>query len=296
MKPRKTLKKTALITDLDNTLFDWVELWVKCFSPMLDRIAEISGVPKEQLIPEIKAVHRKHGTSEYSFLIEEVSSLKVILKGRSPIEVFAPAIDIYREQRRKFLRLFPSVAETLLKIKGRGTRIIGYTESMAFYSNYRMRRLGLDGVMDFIFCPKDHVLPEGISVEDMRRYPASHYELRYTKQYFTPAGSKKPDPAVLNSIIDDLRLNKAECVYVGDSLMKDVAMAIDCGVDDAWAKYGEAHKRPEYKLLQDVTHWTEADVEREQKIKARQDVHPTHTLENSMAEILDLFDFRDFDA
>lgn len=296
MTSREAQRKTALITDLDNTLFDWVELWFNCFSPMLDRIVEISGVSKEQLIPEIKAVHRKHGTSEYSFLIEELPSLRGVLNGRQAIDVFAPAIDIYQEQRRKFLRLFPTVAETLLKIKGRGTRIIGYTESMAFYSNYRMRRLGLDGVLDSIFCPMDHVLPEGVSLDEMRRYPASHYELKYTKQYFTPRGSKKPDTAVLNSIVGDLGLNSSECVYVGDSLMKDVAMALDCGVDDAWAKYGEAHKRPEYKLLQDVTHWTEEDVEREQKIKARKDVHPTHTLETQLSDILSLFDFRDFHA
>ena len=44
-------KKTTIITDLDNTLFDWVELWLNCFSTMLDGIVEISGIPKEKLIP-----------------------------------------------------------------------------------------------------------------------------------------------------------------------------------------------------------------------------------------------------
>jgi hypothetical protein len=28
-------KKTALITDLDNTLFDWADLWYRSFSAML---------------------------------------------------------------------------------------------------------------------------------------------------------------------------------------------------------------------------------------------------------------------
>jgi phosphoglycolate phosphatase-like HAD superfamily hydrolase len=138
--------KTALITDLDNTLFDWMELWLSCFSTMLEKIVEISGVAKEQLIPEIAAVHQKHGTSEYSLLIDELPSLKKLLVGRPATEIFSAAIEAYRDQRRVFLRLYPTVAETLLKIKGRGARIIGYTESMAFYSNYRVRRLGLDGV------------------------------------------------------------------------------------------------------------------------------------------------------
>jgi FMN phosphatase YigB (HAD superfamily) len=286
--------KTALITDLDNTLFDWMELWLRCFSTMLEKIVEISGVAKEKLIPEIAALHQKHGTSEYSLLIDELPSLKELLAGRPATEIFSAAIEAYREQRRVSLRLYPTVAETLLKIKGRGARIIGYTESMAFYSNYRVRRLGLDGVLDYVFCPVDHVLPAGVTAEDLRQYPAEHYEFRYTKQEFTPKGSKKPDTDVLNAIIDDLGLKKAECVYVGDSLMKDVPMAIDCGVEDVWAKYGQAHKRPEYKLLQDVTHWTREEVEREQKVREREHVHPTHTLETSFSELLDLFDFRDF--
>lgn len=286
--------KTALITDLDNTLFDWVELWSQCFSAMLDGLVEVSRVPRERLLPEISLIHQKHGTSEYSFLIDELPSLKPVLKGRSPTEVFAGPIEAYREQRRKHLRLFPTVAETLLKIKGRGTIIIGYTESMAFYSNYRIRRLGLDGVLDHVFCPKDHRLPKGISPEEVRKYPAEHYKFRYTRQDFTPEGSKKPDRAVLNAIIGDLGLRKEDCVYVGDNLMKDVAMALDCGVEDVYAKYGSAHKRPEYKLLQDVTHWTPEEVEREQRIKERVDVHQTHTLEKSLSELLDLFEFRDF--
>jgi FMN phosphatase YigB (HAD superfamily) len=288
-------KKTALITDLDNTLFDWVELWLQCFSPMLDSIVDISGVPREILIPEISAVHKKHGTSEYSFLIDELPSLKPILKGRPAATVFATSINIYRKQRRKHLTLFPTVADTLLKIRGRGTIIVGYTESMAFYSNYRIRRLGLDGVLDYVFSPADHALPERLSIEELRHYPAEHYKLSYTKQDFTPSGSKKPDKKVLHSILNDLGLARADCVYVGDNLMKDVAMALDCDVEAVWAKYGQAHKRPEYKLLQDVTHWSPEEVEREQKIKEREHVNPTHTLEKHFSELFDMFEFVDFD-
>ena len=71
-------------------------------------------------------------------------------------------------------------------------------------------------------------------------------------------------------------------------------MALECGVDAAWAEYGQAHKRPEYKLLVDVTHWPPAEVAREAEIKAREHVHPTHVLSNSLSEILNHFEFRDF--
>ena len=287
-------KKTALITDLDNTLFDWVDLWLICFSSLLDGLVKVSGIPREKLIPEIRAIHQRHGTSEYSFLIEEIPSLGPVLKGQSATDVFAEPIESYRRLRRQHLRLYSNVGETLLKVKGRGTLIIGYTESMAFYSNYRVRRLGLDGVLDHVFYPEDHVLPGGLSPEDVRKYPPTHYELRYTRQHFTPKGSTKPDSDVINAIVRDLGLSKANSVYVGDSLMKDVAMALDSGIDDVWAKYGLAHKRKEYRLLQEVSHWTEDQVEQEQRIEAKIDVTPSYTLESTFSEILDMFEFDDF--
>ncbi len=286
-------KVTTLITDLDNTLFDWVDLWFRCFSAMLDETVRISGVPRERLIPEIRAVHQRHGTSEYSLLLEELPSLRPVLKGRAAVEVFKSAIDAYRRQRREHLRLYPTVAETLLKIRGAGTRIVAYTESMAFYSNYRVRRLGLDGILDFIYSPEDHILPTNIDRAELRHYPASHYQLKYSTQRHVPKGSKKPDVLVLKSIMESLDLQPASCVYIGDSLMKDIAMAVDCGVPAVWAKYGIGHTRLEYELLRDVTHWSREDVERERKLQERVDVSADITLDNSFAQIMDHFDFGD---
>jgi phosphoglycolate phosphatase-like HAD superfamily hydrolase len=168
--------KHVLITDLDNTLFDWVKLWVQCFTAMFAKIVEISGVDPEELKREIRTVHQKYGTSEYSFLIEELPSLQAKFRNQKLVDKFRPAIEAFREQRRAHLKLYPTVAETLLRIKGSGARVIGYTESMAFYSNYRVRRLGLDGVFDFVFSPQDHDIPAGLTVEEIRRYPASYYD------------------------------------------------------------------------------------------------------------------------
>lgn len=288
------ITKKVLITDLDNTLFDWVELWVRCFSAMLDEIVTISGVSREQLLPEIRTVHQRHGTSEYSFLIEELPSLQRFLAGRNALEVFSQAIDSFRAKRKEYLVLYPGVSEVMNELKNNGVLIIGYTESMAFYSNYRVRHLGLDGVFDYIFCPEDHIVPENI--EEIRRYPAENYELKLTRQHYTPKGSKKPDVDVLQWIVSDLELTADECVYVGDSLMKDIAMANDCGIDSVWAKYGVAHRREEYRLLQDVTHWTSAEVEREQRISAREDVFPRYTLEEGFLGLLEIFDFKKFEG
>lgn len=89
-------------------------------------------------------------------------------------------------------------------MRGAGAKLIGYTESMGFYSNYRLRRLGLDGVFHEVFSPQDHDIPKNMSIEAIRKYPAEHYDLKFTTHRYAPKGSLKPDPAVLRAIINQV--------------------------------------------------------------------------------------------
>jgi len=284
------VRKTLLITDLDNTLFDWVEVWYRSFSAMLDQIEAISGVSREILIPEIRAVHQRHGTSEYAFLIEEVPSLLEFCGGRNPSEVFDQAIDAFRRARKESLRLYPGVQDTLAEIKHNGVMIVAYTESMAFYTGYRIRKLELDGLIDVLFSPTDHDLPAGMDRDSMRKYPAENYEFNHTVHKHTPRGAFKPSAEVLRAIVNSTGIPLGNAVYVGDSLTKDVVMAQQVGVDNAWAKYGLAQQRAEYQLLRDVTHWTDDDVQREREIQSI-DVKPTIVLCQSFSEIISHFTF-----
>jgi beta-phosphoglucomutase-like phosphatase (HAD superfamily) len=145
------------------------------------------------------------------------------------------------------------------------------------------------------FSPRHHDIPESISVEELRKYPAEHYEFRYTKQRHTPKNSFKPDADVLLKIIDDIGVEKSQCVYVGDSPTKDVAMAQDAGVEYAYAKYGKAQHTEAYQLLREVTHWSDAAVEREKRIGERH-VQPTIVLDQNFGQLLHYFQFGDWDG
>src|SRR5437667_2084377 len=104
---------SVLITDLDNTLYDWVGIWYASFNAMLEALLVKSGVQRAQLIAEIKAVHQKHKTSEYAFLIEELPSLLAKHPGQQLTDVYADAIDQYRDARRRTLRCYDGVVTTL---------------------------------------------------------------------------------------------------------------------------------------------------------------------------------------
>src|SRR5262245_8688451 len=209
---------TAVVTDVDNTLYDWMAMWWPAFGGMLARLADDSGVPRETLEREFHALHQRHGTTEYAFAIQELPSLLALHPGEALVARSATAIDEYRTARRRTLRLYPGVGETLGAIRAAGCLVVGYTESRAYYVNYRIRALGLDGLLDYVYSPPDHPLPGGVRPEAIRRYPAAHYQLARTVHRQLPEGTAKPDAAVLRGILREIGADPARAIYVGDSL------------------------------------------------------------------------------
>lgn len=286
----KTIYKSVLITDLDNTLFDWVDYWYASFDAMISYISSETHVPKEILIPEIRAIHSKHGTSEYAYLLEEMESIKHSRNKEGNALLIAKTMNIYHEARARSLKLYPTVLKTLKEIKSSGSTIVAYTESMAVYSIERLVSLQLDGIIDVVFSPENHDIPTGLSAEQLLVYRARESRLVHTVHKHTPKGSLKPDPTVLADIVKQIGATIGDCVYVGDSLFKDIAMAVDLKMDHAWAKYGEAQDRDAYNLLKKVTHWTDIDVQREAEIRKRE-IKAQHILKCNMEEILNIFSF-----
>jgi FMN phosphatase YigB (HAD superfamily) len=281
------VQKRVLITDVDNTLLDWQDLWYQTFSAMMDTVLDISGADPDTLYAEASVIHQKYGTSEYSHLLEELPSLRA-LYGDNVLTVMAPAIDAFREARRRVLALYPTVADTLATLKAKGVRIAAFTESKAFYTNYRFRKLGLDGLVDVLYSPEDHSVPAGTVTT--RHYDADSYAFKHTVHHFTPEGEVKPNPDILLDIVKDLGVSIDEVVYVGDNPLKDVFMAQQAGITDVHAAYGSSQHKPEYELLRKVTHWTPEMVERERTALKPGSVLPSHVLTENFAQILPLFE------
>ena len=293
---------TVLVTDMDNTLFDWLGMWRAAFGAMLEHLIADSGVPRATLEAEFFAIHQRHGTTEYAFAIQELPSLRARHPRKAGAhageaedlpERYAAAIDAYRVMRRRTLALYPGVQETLRAVRAAGALVIAYTESRAYYADYRVRTLELDGTLDYLYSLPDHALPEGLTASQIRRYPPEHYRLRSTVHRHTREGAWKPDASVLIGILSDVGAEPAEAVYVGDSLVKDVAMAQAAGVVDVFARYGDVRSRPGYDLLRRVTHWPPAMLARSEGIREA-DIRPAHVLTEGFAELLDHVEFRRF--
>ncbi len=289
--PVRRPRVALVVTDLDNTLYDWFDMWYSSFSAMIEYICEKSHIRKADLLLEIRQVHQKRGTSEYAYVLNELPSLQALHPGEDITEVYKEAIYRYWSEPKRHLKLYPTVRESLLRIKRAGVPIVAYTESLAYYSFWRIRELALDGIIDYLYSPPDHDFPKGITPEMLRSQVASSYSLKHTIHRSTPLGVLKPDSQVLLRILRDMRMSAAGTVYVGDSLMKDVAMAHGVKALDVLAEYGAVRDESRYNLLRQVSHWTQADVERERVINSRKDVEARYKLHHTFDEIFDFFDF-----
>ena len=186
---------------------------------------------------------------------------------------------------------YPGVDETLRALKRAGVRIVAYTESGAYWSEWRIRHTGLDGVIDTLYSSPDHDIAAGVDIADLR---TGHYEGRYgldkTQHVKVELGVLKPNREVLNTILHGQRRSPGDAAYLGDSLMKDIAMAQAAGVLDIHAAYGQVQNRPEYDLLRRLTHWSDADVAAEAALaKSNGDVTPTMVFREGISEILPVF-------
>lgn len=263
-----------LITDLDDTIWRWFSVWHASFTAMLDEVERVTGIPRSRLLPEIKKVHQRHHTSEYTWVLDELPCLQRHFGNNFDAEFeLDSAIHAYRSARKRTFRLYPTVMTTLKKLKQRGVRIVAFTESQQFQTTRRMVVGELDGVIDVVYATSEsHQVGKEEHLK-ARAHGRQGYILKQTTLRVLPHGLKKPNPEVLADILAEENCPAERAIYVGDTVSKDIRMAGLAGVLAAHAKYGENHDREGYELLKAVTHWTPKEVA-EQRRLAKLPSHP----------------------
>lgn len=271
-----------IITDLDNTIYNWVDYYAVSFRLMLAELVRITGIEESRLKASFKRVHQRHRTSEYAFAIQELDVLADQDRGLSISErltKYHSAIYAFRRKRKETLKVYPGVVETLNGLRANGRTIVAHTDAMMFYAVYRLQtQLNIAELFDGLFAPQDHGLPPGTTETDVRYHEdPTKYKCTISVHRELHPNVMKPDPRVLKSILSEFGVQPENAIYVGDSLHKDVWMAQECGVHDVFAAYGRQYDPDNYRLLVEITHWTEDDVARETKLAAFE-VKPTHTI------------------
>ncbi|EIW8809526.1 HAD hydrolase-like protein [Escherichia coli] len=280
--------KKLLITDLDNTLYDWVSFYAQSFTAMLDELVVILGVPANVLIDEFRQVHIKHGNSEYPFGALELKSVQQKYAGESRddiINALDGAFHAFNSARKKNLKCYDKVIETLSTLKEQGVIIVGHTEAPVRNAIFRLKFLGLIEFMKHLYTPKDRYY------NDLDPKSKSWIESYGDFIFLLNEDEKKPNPRLLADICSREGFKPSDAIYIGDSLVKDISMANDAGVDSVYAEYGRQHDPKYWSTLVSITHWTKSDVERESRLKELYGhVVPTHSIK-SFDELIEIVNF-----
>ncbi len=284
VRPRINL----FVTDLDNTLYNWISAFVPALYGMVEIACQILAVDRERLLDELKAVHQRYHNSEQPFALLETPTVAERFPSTTPLEkklALREAFDAFERIRQEKLHPYPGVRETLRLIRSSGCSVLGYTEAVPENSLFRLVLLELVDDIEFLYAPrsrsKDHPDPN-----HPRKLDPYHAKLRYL-----PAGHRKPDPSVLRDICSANGQNAKAVLYLGDSITRDVAMAKAAGVNSAWARYGSVFSPEDWQRLVRITHWTKEDVDREQELCEKfGDIKPDVEIDH-FPQLLDQFSF-----
>ena len=229
----------AVVTDLDNTLYPWVDYIVPSLEAMVASLVATTGLPRIRIVQSLKAVYTRYESNEYPFAIQE-SDLFAPYEGDPDsflTLVVEPARRAFREARERYLKPYAGVPETLEAVRRRRLALVALSDAPRNAAELRMKWLGLDGHFDALYTLPGYPLPEHVDPRIRHRQAAGHYRAR-TRVVELARDAEKPSPDGLRRILEDFGLAGEEVVYVGDNLVKDMPVADACGALGVWAEYG----------------------------------------------------------
>lgn len=283
MKPRVRL----LVTDLDNTLYDWVTFFATSFTEMVEEATRILAADKEKLLDDLQLIHRKYHNSEQPFALLETDTVRNAFAGETPEQCAShlnEAFHAFNIARKRTLRLYSGVAETLAELSNRGVRIVAHTEATVTNAQFRLSKLGIAKFIERLYA-LEHV-------GDPHPRPARSEPVVGVKNVrLIRHDERKPDPRVLRDISRDTHTPLNETLYVGDSIVRDIGMAKEAGAWAAWAKYGTEFSPEHWRTLVRVTHWSADDIARSETDKRRLGHTQPDVVLETFADVLKHFDF-----
>lgn len=256
--------KKLIITDLDNTLYDWISYYSISFTAMLEELICITGISRDKLLADFKSVHQKHGNAEHPWAVLELPSLIEYFETSSD-ELIKGKIDsafhAFNRARLDSLKCYDGVIDTLNALKYKDVKLVAHTEAPVRNALYRLEKLGLKDFFTHLYAPRDRFHHE----LDERSLNWLNEQGEYLQ--LLDESDRKPNPHLLKQICEKEGVHMSDAVYIGDSIVKDIAMANTAGVTSVWAEYGKQHNPDFWKLLVSITHWTDEDVKREEELK-----------------------------
>jgi putative hydrolase of the HAD superfamily len=257
-----------LITDVDNTLFDFGLYAEFGLRAILKEACALLDLSKEDAIVEVREAFRKFNSIEIPFAYEELKSLHGLsFQERHSISVHL-ATAFWAEARKRLIP-YPAVVSTMHHLWMNGTAIVAVTDAPMWEVWRKLKHLRILRYFAGVVA---------VGSLSRRRDPImqAHDIPDYDKP-FRSAGrfyrllddtDRKPSPLSYQYVLNEFPISKDRVVVVGDSPRKDLLPARELGLAAYWAAYGERRRDLETSL-QSVTPFEPPEAVRSQLDVAR---------------------------
>jgi FMN phosphatase YigB (HAD superfamily) len=277
------MSQPIILTDLDNTVYNWVDFFGPSFRAMVHALAKELPFSEDYIIQDFKNLYAKHSSVEYPFAIQELE----MCKGMPPTKVerlvrYGRAA--FSMSRKKNLKPYDDVKETLQWATRAGILVVGVTNSPLYQAEMRLRQLNLDPLFTGLAGWDTHEIPKDDYPwlnEIRRKAENGHYKSEIKRKWALSTEELKPSPMGYLRILDDLHISHKETYVIGDSLHKDVGPAVEIGANGILATYGQEYNPKNFETLLKITHWSKDKIT---AVYNDQSVEPTFTV-NSFSEL-----------
>ena len=253
----------AVITDADNTLYNWIEYIVPCLEAMVDTLCRVTGYGRDEIVASMKEVFGRRGTNEYAFVLQEAEIFKGLRRDpeRFQERVIRPARFAFNRARKKYLRLYPGVTKTLRTLCNHGVRVFVLSDAPAFPAEQRIKHLGIARYISALYALRSYPLPDENLLDRriINRIRTGYYRSRIGKIVEMPLEFEKPNPEGIRMLLREENLSPRKVMLVGDNLKKDILIARKVGVADIWARYGTIIRR---EMLEKLNYYSAPEIQR----------------------------------
>ena len=277
--------KVVLLTDLDNTLYNWVDFFGMSFRGMAHAISRAMKISEEEFVLGARDVFSRVETLEYSFLIQELPFIHKY--NTHEIEKFiALSKGVFSRVRKKNLLPYYGVKETLEQLHNKGVIIVAVTNAPRYNGVQRLKQLHLDKYFYGILAWEGKEIPNTKYTKDiLEREKAGYYKSKYNLMVWDePQTNIKPSAKGYMKILEHLGASPKYTYVVGDSLAKDILPALEIGATSIWAKYGTKYQDKNLQTILDITHWEDNQVK---NMINEPNINPEYTI-GSFSELLDI--------
>lgn len=236
------MKKIALILDLDNTLYNWMESFAASLDAQITYLAKMTGFTKKRIQESFKKVFKQHGTVEVITAANELDIWEEVNHIKAKIDhIKKHSTKIFFQTFSNNLNLYPTVLETLKWAKKNKIVMFAFSSASAFWIDFRLEQLKITNFFEKIYVLENEF-------ERNQTFKNNIIAL--------PKSKMKPNPFVVDKIRKCYHLQKENIYFIGDSKNEDIRTAKLAKVNDIWAQYGKNYLKKSGRLLASVTPWT----------------------------------------